>query len=263
VLAELLFWPALVAYAEAALSFAGHARSPGRAGRFATWGVRIGWLFQSALIGVQAERADGFPWTSWGGSLHLFVWLTVAGYLVWGCTPKYRLLGLIVMPLVVAMLLAAWAGDGTGTHAPAGGSTAFLVLHVTFVLVAFAGFTMSAGLSGIYLWQERALKRRRAGVLRLSAPSLMTLETLITRTILVGLPCLTVGIVTGLIRLGRDGVRFDTLMIVTLVTWAIYAAFLLLRFEGGWRGRRAAYLALVGFALVLVVRLALPAAHFS
>ena len=122
---------------------------------------------------------------------------------------------------------------------------------------------MSACLAGLYLWQERALKRRQVGVLRHLAPSLVTLETLVTRTILVGLPCLTVGIVTGLIRLNRDGARVDALMIVTMLTWAVYAAFVLLRFEAGWRGRRAAKLALVGFALVLVVRLALPVAHFS
>lgn len=262
-LAELLFWLALLAYGEAALAFAGHARFPGRAGALATWGVRLGWLAQTALLGVQAARAEGFPWTTWAGSLNLFVWLVVAAYLVWGCRPKYRLLGLVVMPLVVAMLLAAWAGGGTGTHAPSDGSTAFLVLHVASVLAAFAGFTMSAGLAGLYLWQERALKQRRAGVLRLSAPSLLTLETLVSRTIAFGLPCLTVGIVTGLIRLNRDGEGIDSLMIVTLLTWCVYAAFLLLRYEAGWRGRRAAYLALTGFALVLVVRLALPMVHFS
>ncbi len=262
-LAELLFWPALVLYAEAALAFAGNARYPGLAGKLATWGVRLGWLFHTALLIQQVVKAEGFAWTSWAGSLSLFVWLVAAGYLVWGCKPRYRLLGLVVMPLVTAMLLAAWAGGGTGTHTPSGGSTAFLVLHVAFVLVAFAGFTMSACLAGLYLWQERALKRRQVGVLRHLAPSLVTLETLVTRTILVGLPCLTVGIVTGLIRLNRDGARVDALMIVTMLTWAVYAAFVLLRFEAGWRGRRAAKLALVGFALVLIVRLALPVAHFS
>jgi len=43
-LAELLFWPALLAYGEAAVAYLGEARHPGRAGRLATWGVRIGWL---------------------------------------------------------------------------------------------------------------------------------------------------------------------------------------------------------------------------
>lgn len=262
-MAEALFWLALLAYGESVVAYAVNVRSPGRAGRLATWGVRLGWLAQTALLGVQAARADGFPWTTWAGSLNLFTWLVVVAYLVWGCTPRYRLLGLGVMPLVVGMLLAAWAGGGTGSQAPSSSSTGFLVLHVAFVLAAFAGFTLSAALAGLYLWQERALKRRQAGILRLPAPSLATLETLVTRTIVVGLPCLTVGIVTGLIRLHRQGDGVDVLMVVTLVTWAVYAAFLLLRYEAGWRGRRAAYLALTGFALVLVVRLGLPLAHFS
>ena len=61
---ELLFWPALLAYGEAAVAYAGDARRPGYAGRLATWGVRIGWLLQTALLVVMAERADGFPWTT-------------------------------------------------------------------------------------------------------------------------------------------------------------------------------------------------------
>jgi hypothetical protein len=52
--AELLFWPALLAYGEAAIAYAGDARRPGSMGRLATWGVRIGWLVQTALLVAQA-----------------------------------------------------------------------------------------------------------------------------------------------------------------------------------------------------------------
>ena len=52
-------------------------------------------------------------------------------------------------------------------------------------------------------------------------------------------------------------------MAVTLGAWAVYARYLLLRYEAGWHGRRAAYLALVGFALVIVARLGLQLTHFS
>ena len=48
-----------------------------------------------------------------------------------------------------------------------------------------------------------------------------------------------------------------------MLTWLVYAAFLFLRYEAGWRGRRAAYVALAGFALVVVVRLGLPITHFA
>ena len=53
------------------------------------------------------------------------------------------------------------------------------------------------------------------------------------------------------------------MMAVTLLDLVVYAGFLVLRYEAGWRGRRAAYLALAGFLLVVVVRLGLtPFAHF-
>jgi ABC-type transport system involved in cytochrome c biogenesis permease subunit len=52
-------------------------------------------------------------------------------------------------------------------------------------------------------------------------------------------------------------------MAASLATIGVYAAYVLLRLEAGWQGRRAAYLALAGFALVIVVRLALPLAHFA
>ena len=44
---------------------------------------------------------------------------------------------------------------------------------------------------------------------------------------------------------------FDAIMGVTLLTWVVYAGFLVLRWEAGWRGRRAAYLALVTGAPVV------------
>jgi ABC-type uncharacterized transport system permease subunit len=258
-LAELLFWPALLAYGEAAVAYFGEARHPGLAGRLATWGVRIGWLVQTALLAVQAARADGFPWSTWAGSLNLFVWLVVAAYLIWGCQARYRLLGLAVLPLAAVLLALAHAGGGTDVGAQSRYSNLFLVLHVGLVLAAFAGFTIAATLSGAYLWQERRLKQRTPAVLRLRAPALASLDTLAARTILVALPALTLGILVGFVRLGRDRSGFDAVMAVTVVTWGVYGAYLVLR-AYGWRGHRAAQLALAGFALVLVARLGLP--HF-
>ncbi len=55
----------------------------------------------------------------------------------------------------------------------------------------------------------------------------------------------------------------DALMAVTLAAWVVYAAYVVLRFEAGWRGRRGAYLVLAGFALVIVARLGLQLTHFS
>jgi len=261
-LAEFLFWPALLFYGEAAVGYLGDARRPGFAGNAATWGVRLGWLAQTALLGVQAAREDGFPWGTWAGSLNLFVWLVVGAYLIWGCRKPYRLLGLAVMPLAAALLIVSRAGGGTGVGHRSHYSNLFLVLHVGLVLVAFAGFTLAAALSALYLWQERRLKQRAATILRRPAPSLATLDRLAGRTVAVSVPALTLGIAVGIARLWSDGERIDALVVATLVTWVVWAAYLVLR-ATGLNGRRSAYVALVGFVLDVVVRLALPAVHFS
>jgi ABC-type uncharacterized transport system permease subunit len=249
-----LFWPALLGYGEAALAYASV-----RTSRAATWGVRLGWLAQTALLAFQAARADDFPWSTWSGSLNLFVWLVVGTYLIWGCRPRYRLLGLTVMPLAALLFAVARIGGGTHGGTRTADGTLFLVLHVGLVLAAFAGFTLAAGLAGLYLWEERRLKRRSADILRLRLPPLQALESLARRTVVVAWPLLTVGLVTGIVRQRRDGGHFDALEAVALLAWLGYGAFVLKRPAG----RRAAYLLLGGFALVIVARLALAGGHFA
>ena len=217
---------------------------------------------QTALLAVQAARADGFPWSTWAGSLNLFVWLVVGAYLIWGCRPRYRLLGLAVLPLAVVLFVLARLGGGTGTAGQSHYSNVFLVLHVGLVLAAFAGFTLAAGVVALYLWQERRLKRRESTILRSAHRHCPARR-----------------------RLGADdrrraaradarhrcrypaaadrGGSFDALMAVTLVDLDVYGAYLALRRFAGWRGRRAAYLVLAGFVLVAIVRLALPVTHFA
>ena len=251
---EALFWPALLGYGEAAFAYA-----TVRTSRAATWGVRLGWLAQTALLIAQAARSDGFPWSTWAGSLNLFVWFVVGAYLIWGCRPRYRLLGLAVMPLAVALFVVAWAGGGTGAGSRSDYGNLFLIIHVGLVLAAFAGFTLAAGLAGLYLWVERRLKRRAPDILRLRLPPLASLERLTRLTILVSLPLLTVGLAIGIVRQQREGGRFDALEGITLLTWLVYGALLALRPTG----RRAAYFALGGFVLVIVARLALAGSHFT
>ena len=108
---ELLFWPALIGYGEAAVAYSSPrftrgARDLGRPDRLAAADGAAG----------RAGRAHGrFPWDTWAGSLNLFVWLVVGGYLFWGCRPRYRLLGLAVMPLAAVLFLVAGLGGGTET----------------------------------------------------------------------------------------------------------------------------------------------------
>jgi ABC-type uncharacterized transport system permease subunit len=254
-LALVLFWPALIGYSEAAFAYVGETVRPGRLARYAIWGVRLGWLAQTALLIAQAAGADGFAWDSWAGSLNLFVWMLVGAYLIWGCRAPFRLLGLAVMPLAAALFVLAWAAGGAGAERRSDFGSVFLALHVGLVTLAFAGFAIAAGLAAVYLWQDRRLKQHAPGVLRVRAPSLVTLESLLGRSVAVALPSLTLGIGIGFARLEAEDRGFDAVIAMTLVAWAFYATFLVLRHEAGWRGRRAAYLAIAGFVLVIAVRL--------
>jgi ABC-type uncharacterized transport system permease subunit len=210
-------------------------------GRLATWGVRVGWLVQTALLVAQAARADAFPWDTWAGSLNLFVWLVVGAYLIWGCKPRFRLLGLVVMPLAALLLAISYLAGGVGGSGRSGYSTLFLIAHVGLVMAGFAGLTT---------------------VLRFRAPSLVTLESLFGRTVAYSLPVLTVGMAVGFARLRHDS-QLDPLIVLTVLTWAVYGAFLALRFGAGWHGRRAAYTTLAGFALVVAMQLSLHMGHFA
>ena len=256
-MAELLVWPALIAYGEAAFAYAGELRGPGLAGRAATWGVRVGWIAQTALLLVQLLDADGFPWGTWAGALNLFVWLVVGAYLIWGCKPRYRLLGLAVMPHALVLLVAAWAGGGTGIeHGDRAG--VLLGFHVGLMLAGFAALTLATGMAALYVWEERRLKRRDRSVLRVRVPPLDTLDRLSARAALVALGLLAGGIVAGLASF--ESGDFDITMAVTIAVWVVYASLLVLRHESRLFGGRAARLTVLSFVLVAVV---LPITHFA
>jgi ABC-type uncharacterized transport system permease subunit len=256
-MAELLVWPALLAYGEAAFAYAGVLRAPQLSGRLAIWGVRIGWVAQTALLLVQAARLDGFPWGTWAGALNLFVWLVVTAFLVWGCNARYRLVGLLVMPVAAALLVAAWAGGGTGSSESVHAGV-LLGLHVGLMLAALAGLTIAGGMAALYLWEERRLKRRDSRLFRFRVPPLETLDRLTTTVATVSLALLTAGIVFGLARFERG--RFDAAMAVTLVLWAALAILLALRYESRLRGRRAAAFQL---GVVVLVAVVIPITHFA
>ena len=205
---------------------------------------------------MRCLRAREGPWDTWAGTLNLFVWLVVGIYLVWGCRARYRPLGLTISR-GLGLPFASWlAGAGVARGVA---SAPFLVFHVGLVLAGLAGFTLAAAMSGPTF---RRAKAQAAALPRHRTHPSVTLDALLRVRCSWRCPrYMRVGL--GLVRLRDSGGGFDALMGASLLTVAVYATYLLLRFEAGWRGRRAAYVALAGFAVVIVVRLALPLAHFA
>lgn len=72
--------------------------------------------------------------------------------------------------------------------------------------------------------------------------------------VVVGFTLLTIGLVTGMVYAKNVWGRFwtwDPKEVWSAVTWIFYAALLHERLTVGWRGRRAAIMAIVGFGVLL------------
>jgi ABC-type transport system involved in cytochrome c biogenesis permease subunit len=85
-------------------------------------------------------------------------------------------------------------------------------------------------------------------------PQRETLDALIYKSVAVSFPLLTLMIITGAYWANRTWGSYwswDPKEDWALITWLTYAAYLHMRLTRGWRGRRSAYFAIIGFAIVL------------
>lgn len=85
-------------------------------------------------------------------------------------------------------------------------------------------------------------------------PNIKILDDLNYRSIMVGFPLLTLGIITGAAWANYAWGTYwswDPKETWSLITWFIYAAFLHARFTAGWRGKKSAILAIIGFGAVI------------
>jgi ABC-type uncharacterized transport system permease subunit len=164
-----------------------------------------------------------------------------------------EVIGAFIAPFSLATVLAA-RFIGAGEPAPRVRS-AILPLHVTTVLLASAFFTVASAVAATYLLQEKQLKQKKMGGLLQRLPPLDVLDRISHRFLLAGFPLLTIGIVTGLVwigRVGTDDVRWLR-QILTYAAWLLFAGVLFMRSAGGWRGRRAAWGTLLGFGCAVLV----------
>ena len=107
----------------------------------------------------------------------------------------------------------------------------------------------------MYLIQERELKSKQPRGFYYRLPSLKVCEELYYRSLVLGLPFLSIGILTGFVwasRTWKGPWELDPKILASMVTWLIYLVLFSTRVSGGWRGRRAAYFAIFGFAAILV-----------
>jgi len=246
----------------------------GRLASLATW---LGFLAHTLafILRWKASHDMGFghaPLTNLYESLIFFAWSIAFLYLAVEWRIKNKSLGVFVVP--VAFLLMAYASIAPGMNTriepliPALQSN-WLTTHVLTCFMGYAAFTVAFGCALLYLWKdkkERSAREEKSAVTQ-KLPSLTVLDALIYQSAALGFVFLAIGIITGSVwahyALGSYW-SWDPKETWSLITWLVYAILLHARYVRGWRGRRLAVLAIVGFACVLFTYLGvnfLPSLH--
>jgi ABC-type transport system involved in cytochrome c biogenesis permease subunit len=145
------------------------------------------------------------------------------------------------------MLMSAWFG-----------------VHVSSLLFAYASFALACVIGVTYVLLFKEIKAKHLGFFYARLPSLDVLDTMNLRAVTIGWVFLTLGVIVGWVwasqaraggssdpRLQAMSLQ-DPKIFVALLCWAVYSFELYAGRAIGWRGRRAAWLSAVGFAIVLL-----------
>jgi len=209
--------------------------------------------------GFAVHRA---PW----GNMYEFVTALTCVAAIFFCyvLVRYRAwaLGVFVMGSVVLALGLAETVIYTaaGPLVPALQSY-WLSIHVTAMTLATGIFFVAAVLGIMYLVTERYRSRVAAGKaqpgngLLARIPASAQLDKLTYRTVVFGFPVWTFGVIAGAIWADQAWGRYwgwDPVETWGFITWVLYATYLHARATAGWRGRRAHYIQLLGFASLTI-----------
>ena len=205
-----------------------------------------------AAIGVIAwhARSRG-QWYPLGDNFDALVWLgtLLAMFVLYiQLTRPLGALDWFVLPVVILLLLAA-AFFGKVEYHGYVNSTWSGVHRVTAYGGAVA-FAIAAAAGAMYVINSRRLRSKTP-----VGPNLGSLERLehVTMTaVTLGFALLTVGTVTGGVRMLADGKNTPTTkLVLALAVWVVYAVVLHAPINPSFRGRKAAVLSVVGFVLMV------------
>lgn len=205
------------------------------------------------------SRPGAFAFRTPSDQMSALAWFIVAAYLFLQLRYRLAVVGAMVSPLAFLLTLSAYIVYSGSDGLPPNLRSAWLPAHVAPAFLGYAIFVLASCVSLIYLLQERELKAKRRMGLARRFPSLETLDNLNYRCVAWGFGLFTIGIVTGsLLSKVAWGTfwSWEPLQILSGVAWLIYAMLLQSR-SSGWRGRRAATLTLLGFAVLVVSFLSL------
>ena len=229
-------------------------------GTMSTFLVTIGLLIHSAgLIFRWVEtHQTGYgyiPLSNMYESLVFFSWTIVLVYVILEFKYGQKIIGVFVTPfafLAIALTSVIPGVDSKITPLIPALQSNWLAIHVITCFLGYASFAVSFGISILYLIQDK--KRTGKDEATKWLPSTSLLDEINYRSIVIGFPMLSLGIITGAAWANYAWGTYwswDPKETWSLITWFVYAAFLHARFTRDWRGKKTAVLSIVGFSAVL------------
>ena len=286
-LSDNLVYSAMAVYALAMLAYAGvlarRATAP-VASAMATVNGPTPEVEHAAGGGESLERLSriGAALSVLAFALHLAGVLTrglAAGRAPWGNMYEFALVGALAATAaflvflrrhpvadlgvwVVAIVLLSLGLAVTVLYAPAGAlvpvlNSYWLVIHVAAAITAGGVFTLGAVATAVYLARERGERRAKADAPSRHVrhlPSADTLSRVAHAAHLFAFPVWTFAVIAGAIWAENSWGRYwgwDPKETWAFITWVLYAAYLHAEATAGWRGRRAAWFALLGYVAFL------------
>lgn len=208
--------------------------------------VRIlwaGWVLHLAMVGLRWYRAEHVPMLSAFEFVTFFALLVVGAFLLFAIRERNQMLGVFLLPVGLGLMLyAAFMPKLVEPELPIF-SSLLLKFHILTTLLGYAAWTVTFAASVCYLYLERKKD---------SKPGLF--DQMAYRAAFFAFALLTLGIITGALwgdRVFGQLWFWDPKETWSFITWLIFMAYLHARYTLEWRGRRAAILAIVGFAALV------------
>lgn len=250
-MSEILFSTAVAAYAVACVLWLAHLRgSEAPSIARAPWVLAIAVLSHAARDGLRWVGEGITPFTGIGPTLSTLALLVALTMIVLRkAGPKVDVVAAFALPIVLGLLLASRLGHHVGT--PSGVT---FWLHIIANSLGVAAAVVACAVAVAYLLLERQVKAKKLGPLFRRLPSLVQLEELSSRSVIVAIPALTVGVITGHVVAARAGraAGLPWQQVFAMATWVVFVVLAVLRALGVWRGRRAMLGTIAGGLTLLI-----------
>ena len=230
----------------------------GRLGRVAVSLTVLAFALHVAAVLTRGLSAGRPPW----GNMYEFSTagsLAVIGvFLLLLARKDVRYLGIfVVLPVLLTLGLAVAVLYTESEQLVPALKSVWLVIHVSAAMIASGVFTIGFAQSVCYLVQERrervpAEQRQPSFMDRL--PAAAVLDRSAYKMTAFGYPIWTFAVIAGAIWAENAWGRYwgwDPKETWAFITWLVYTAYLHARATAGWKGRKAAYLACLGYSTFL------------